>query len=177
MDRWFYPTFHYVCDYISMMGLKLNCVSKRNPISLYHASMSSWKQQTIFLTDIICRSLRQFDSQSARKCLLYERIMNIWCAKRIWVLQTHVCLSSQSGATSVVLSALRLLMNNAALMNDTLGTCRFRFFMVSILGQRPIPTSAHNVSEQAKSITILRSMTKFKIVATHIETVHAICFD
>ena len=29
MDKWFYPTFYCACDYLSMLGLKLNHVSKR----------------------------------------------------------------------------------------------------------------------------------------------------
>ena len=31
MDKYFHPTYHRACDYLSMLGLKLNHVSKRGP--------------------------------------------------------------------------------------------------------------------------------------------------
>ena len=34
MDKWFRPTFYWACDYLSMLGLKLNHVNKRGPWSL-----------------------------------------------------------------------------------------------------------------------------------------------
>ena len=33
MDKWFHPTVYNGCDYLSMLGLKLNHVSKRGPRS------------------------------------------------------------------------------------------------------------------------------------------------
>ena len=35
MDKWFHPTLHHWCNYLSMMGLKLNHVSKRGPCPLF----------------------------------------------------------------------------------------------------------------------------------------------
>ena len=31
MDKWIHPTLYWKCDYLSMLGLKLNHVSKRGP--------------------------------------------------------------------------------------------------------------------------------------------------
>ena len=31
MNKWFHPTFYWACDYLSMLGLKLNHISKRGP--------------------------------------------------------------------------------------------------------------------------------------------------
>ena len=33
MDKWFHPILYYGCNYLSMLGLKLNHVSKRGPRS------------------------------------------------------------------------------------------------------------------------------------------------
>ena len=35
MERWFHPTLYWECNYLSMMGLKLNHVSKNGPWNLY----------------------------------------------------------------------------------------------------------------------------------------------
>ena len=31
MDKWLHPTLYWACDYLSMLGLKLNQASKRDP--------------------------------------------------------------------------------------------------------------------------------------------------
>ena len=36
MDKWFHPAFYNGCNYLSMLGLKLNHVSKRAPGALHH---------------------------------------------------------------------------------------------------------------------------------------------
>ena len=43
MDKWFHPTLYQACNYLSMLGLKLNHVSKRGH--------TSWTRQLIFLPD------------------------------------------------------------------------------------------------------------------------------
>ena len=41
MDKWFHPTLYWACDYLSMLGLKLNHVSKRGH-KMYHND--TWSQ-------------------------------------------------------------------------------------------------------------------------------------
>ena len=32
MDEWFHPIFSWACGYLSMLGFKLNYISKRGPV-------------------------------------------------------------------------------------------------------------------------------------------------
>ena len=39
MDKWFHPTLYQTCDYLSMLGLKWNRVSKMGPVSILYQLM------------------------------------------------------------------------------------------------------------------------------------------
>ena len=49
MDKWFQPTLHNGCNYLSMLGLKLNHVSKRHPLPPF----PTWHFQIHFFNENI----------------------------------------------------------------------------------------------------------------------------
>ena len=72
MDKWFNPTLFWACDYLSMLGLKLNHVSKSGH---WHAEFIAWniqKYTTIFL-----------DAELAQQVL--NPFLSVWFPSRPWV--------------------------------------------------------------------------------------------
>ena len=45
MDKWFHPTLYHACDYLSMLGLGLNHVSKRGQWCLNNKTLHFFVQQ------------------------------------------------------------------------------------------------------------------------------------
>ena len=52
MDKWFHPTLYNGCNYLSMLGLKLNHVSKRGPMEL-RAWMNRWHLHEMDKCDLL----------------------------------------------------------------------------------------------------------------------------
>ena len=65
MDKWFHPTFYNECNYLSMLGLKLNHVSKRshwwwtlNPAGSTYSDFTWFIMSIHYFTEILIHTLK-----------------------------------------------------------------------------------------------------------------------
>ena len=70
MDKWFHPTLYWACDYLSMLGLKLNHVSKSGPRNQqYWLNIgSSW----------ICNGKSAHSCSRYVLCFLVDKCIILW---------------------------------------------------------------------------------------------------
>ena len=85
MDKYFYPALNWACDYLSMLRLKLNHVSKRGPRICFKAHYG----YETFWTGLSCII---YDNNSCTRSSMSTRICRQFKVYKILVCSLHVIL-------------------------------------------------------------------------------------
>ena len=113
-DRWFHPTLYNGCNYLSMLGLKLNHVSKRGPRcpSTWHCKPSAGAVLSNFFN--FCRLFMMSNSFSMKKQLL---IIIMTMMMMVMVMMMMMKMAQQISWNFITLKLLNNIQDSLELLN------------------------------------------------------------